>query len=162
MSADQSSAAVTLHPVTHENRAAVIALELTREQAYFLASNADSMADADEDPGARPRAIMANGRLVGFLMYDAPDDEDEAEAMIYRFMICAEEQGRGHGKAALQAVLSEIRALKHIESVLICYEPENEAARHLYQGAGFVEEGLDDDGEMIASLSLTTSDADAS
>lgn len=151
---DHSSAAVTLVPVTAENRAAVIALELTREQAYFLASNADSMADADEDARARPRAIMANGRLVGFLMYDAPDDEDETEALIYRFMICAQEQGRGHGKAALRAALGEIRALKHIESVLICYEPENEAARHLYHAAGFVEEGLDEDGEMIASLTL--------
>jgi diamine N-acetyltransferase len=154
MSNDLSPKTVTLVPVTAENRAAVIALELTREQAYFLASNADSMEDADEDACARPRAIMANGQLVGFLMYNAPDDEDEDEALIYRFMICAQEQGRGYGKAALQAVLSEIRALKHIKSVLICYEPENDAAHHLYHAAGFVEEGLDEDGEMIASLTL--------
>ncbi|TIU38612.1 MAG: GNAT family N-acetyltransferase, partial [Mesorhizobium sp.] len=34
------------------------------------------------------------------------------------------------------------------------YEPENEATRRLYAGYGFVEQGLDEDDEMIAVLEL--------
>ncbi|TGS60731.1 GNAT family N-acetyltransferase, partial [Mesorhizobium sp. M1C.F.Ca.ET.176.01.1.1] len=50
--------------------------------------------------------------------------------------------------------LEEIAKLSHIRRVAICYEPGNEAARRLYAGFGFVEQGLDEDGEMIAVLEL--------
>ncbi|WP_352462996.1 GNAT family N-acetyltransferase [Mesorhizobium sp. M0062] len=95
---------------------------------------------------------MAGDRIVGFLMYEAPQDDDEAR--IYRFMIDRVHQGQGYGKAALREVLDEIMRLGHISHVLICYEPGNEAARRLYRAAGFVEEGPDEDGEMIADLAL--------
>ncbi|MBX4377894.1 GNAT family N-acetyltransferase, partial [Mycobacterium tuberculosis] len=68
--------------------------------------------------------------------------------------------GKGYGKAALRKVLDEISGLGHVRHVSICYEPENEGARHLYRAAGFVEEGLDEDGEMIADLVLPTQTVD--
>ncbi len=139
---------VRLVPVTPENSAAVAALELGPDQTELVASNAESLEEALTDADARPRAIMAGETLVGFLMYASDADE----AQIYRFMIDRRHQGRGYGKAALQAVLTEIRALGPARRVAICYEPENEAARRLYAAAGFVEDGLDEDGEMIAHL----------
>ena len=54
------------------------------------------------------------------------------EALIYRFMIDRREQGRGYGRAALTALLDEIRALGHVRDVLVGYMPENEGARRLY------------------------------
>ncbi len=140
---------VRLVPVTPENSVAVAALELAPDQTELVASNAESLEEALTDPDARPRAIMAGETLVGFLMYDAGDAD---EAQIYRFMIDRRHQGRGYGKAALKAALTEIRALGPARRVAICYEPENEAARRLYAAAGFVEDGLDEDGEMIAHL----------
>jgi len=147
---------IHLAPVTEANRALVTSLELAPEQMDFVASNADSLREARSDRDARPRVIMAGDRIVGFLMYDAPWDDDEAR--IYRFMIDRASQGQGYGKAALREVLDEISRLGHIRHVSICYEPENEAARRLYGAAGFVEEGLDEDGEMIADLALATDD----
>ncbi|WP_352696191.1 GNAT family N-acetyltransferase [Mesorhizobium sp. M0152] len=114
----------------------------------FVASNADSLAEAETDEDARPRVVMAGDRVVGFLMYDASEDV----ALIYRFMIDRAHQGKGYGRAALREVLGEIGNLGHITQVSIGYEPENEAARQLYGAAGFVEQGLDEDGEMIAVL----------
>ncbi|RAZ90312.1 GNAT family N-acetyltransferase [Mesorhizobium hawassense] len=143
---------VALEPVGKGNRAAVLALELLPEQQGFVASNAESLAEARQDDEAIARAVVAGGRVVGFLMYSAP--EDDGEAIIYRFMIDRREQGRGLGRAAVAKVLGEIAKLGHIRRVLICYEPENEAARRLYAGFGFVEQGLDEDGEMIAVLEL--------
>ncbi|UVK47686.1 GNAT family N-acetyltransferase [Mesorhizobium sp. AR07] len=147
---------IRIAPVTEANRALVTALRLAAEQMDFVASNAESLDEAESDGDARPRVVMAGGSVVGFLMYEAPEDDDEAR--IYRFMIDRTWQGRGYGKAALREVLDEIRSLGHIRHVSICYEPDNDAARQLYRTAGFVEEGLDEDGEMIADLVLSTDD----
>ncbi|TPL83376.1 GNAT family N-acetyltransferase [Mesorhizobium sp. B2-3-14] len=151
-----STVDIRIGPVTPANRALVTALQLAPEQMDFVASNAASLREARSDRDARPRAVMAGDQIVGFLMYEAPRADDEAR--IYRFMIDRAWQGRGYGKAALREVLEEIGGLGHIRHVSICYEPENEAARQLYRSAGFVEQGLDEDGEMIADLILPTGD----
>lgn len=142
---------VVLEPVSDRNRRAILALELLPGQQNFVASNADSLEEAGEDGDAVPRAIVADGRVVGFLMYDASNDD---EANIYRFMIDRREQGRGLGRAGIAAALGEIAGLAHVRKVLICYEPANTAAKQLYASFGFVEQGLDEDGEMIAELDL--------
>lgn len=145
-----TSTDIRLVSVTGANRALVAALQLAPDQMDFVVSNAESLDEAETDADAKPRVVMAGDRVVGFLMYEADDDE----ARINRFMIDRAHQGRGYGKAALREVLDEIMGLGHISHVSICYEPGNEAARHLYRAAGFVEEGLDEDGEMIADLAL--------
>lgn len=142
---------VVLEPVSDRNRRAILALELLPGQQDFVASNADSLEEAGEDGDAVPRAIVADGRVVGFLMYDASNDD---EANIYRFMIDRREQGRGLGRAGIAAALGEIEGLAHVRKVSICYEPANTAAKQLYASFGFVEQGLDEDGEMIAELDL--------
>ncbi len=144
-------ASVVLEPVSDRNRQAILALELLPGQQDFVASNADSLEEAGEDGDAVPRAIVADGRVVGFLMYDASNDD---EANIYRFMIDRREQGRGLGRAGIAAALGEIEGLAHVRKVSICYEPANTAAKQLYASFGFVEQGLDEDGEMIAGLDL--------
>lgn len=144
---------VRLEPIDRANRDAVLALALAADQQDYVADNASSLKEAKRDADARPRAVVAGNRIVGFLMYDASKDDDEA--LIYRFMIDHREQGRGYGRAALSALLGEIQSLRYVKDVVVCYMPENEAARHLYQTAGFVDEGLDEDGEMIARLSLS-------
>jgi len=149
-------AEIRLAPVTGANRALVASLELAPDQLDFVASNAESLDEADTDRDARPRVVMAGDRVVGFLMYEAPEDDDEAR--IYRFMIDRASQGKGYGKAALREVLDEIGGLGHISHVSICYEPDNDAARQLYRAAGFLEEGLDEDGEMVADLVLLRDD----
>lgn len=145
---------IRLAPLTSALRASVLALKLADAQLRFVADNGSSLKEAARDRNARPRAVIAGDAVVGFLMYDAPQDGNEAR--IYRFMIDAAQQGRGFGRAALMAALAEI-ATDGYPTVSICYEPENAAAKRLYASAGFVEQGLDEDGEMIAALSLKPS-----
>ena len=64
---------ITLRPITDENREAVLALSV-REDQPFVATNEVSLRQADEanaeNPGvARPFAIYADERLVGFCMF---------------------------------------------------------------------------------------------
>ena len=61
------------------------------------------------DKDARPRAVMLDGRVIGFLMYDASNND---EALLYRFMIDSREQGRGYGRSGLAALLDERRGLR--------------------------------------------------
>lgn len=143
---------VKLIPVTGKIRSQVEALELAPSQVNLVASNTESLLEADDDANARPKAIFVAGTLVGFLMYDATSEPGVAQ--LYRFMIDKSFQGLGYGKAALQAAIEEIRALSHVRQISICYEPENIAAQQLYAKAGFIEEVLDEDGEMIAHLNL--------
>ena len=139
---------VELVAMTADIRSAIVALELAEGQQDLVASNQESLQEADEDADARPRAIVVDAVLVGFLMYDATSEPEIAQ--LYRLMIDRRYQGHGYGWAALQAVLAEIHAIDAIKQVRICYEPENVGARQLYAKAGFVEAGIDADGEMIA------------
>jgi len=146
---------VQLKDVTAENRKAVAALELDPAQEDLVASNAESLAEARWDPDARPRVVYAGACVVGFLMYDAGAADDEPrEAAIYRFMIDRKHQGRGYGRAALSTALDEIRAIPGVRKVSISYMPDNPVAKPFYASFGFVEVGLDEDGEMLAELEL--------
>ena len=142
---------VSLKRVGKRNKADVLALRLANDQEDFVATNAKSLAEAEDDEDARPRAIVVDDRVVGFLMYDASEDE----AVIYRFMVDRNEQGKGYGRAALAAAMEEIVARSHVRDITVCYMPENVGARRLYQAAGFVEEGTDEDGEIMARLSVS-------
>jgi diamine N-acetyltransferase len=146
---------VRLEDVTAANAHAVAALELAPSQEDLVASNAESLDDAKSDPRARPRAVYAGRRLVGFLMYDVPKPGGKSRnATIYRFMIDRRQQGKGYGRAALAAALAEIRSVPQVRAITICYMPENPVAKDFYASFGFVESGLDEDGEMVAELAL--------
>ena len=141
---------VKLKDVTAKNWRAIARLELAPDQEDLVADNLYSIAESKFDPDARPRAVYAGDQPVGFLMYDASDDE----ALIYRFMIDRRHQGKGYGRAALRLALDEIRTLAHVRKVLISYMPDNPVTKAFYASLGFKETGLDEDGEMLAELVL--------
>jgi diamine N-acetyltransferase len=147
---------VELRDVTADNWQAVVSLELDPAQEDLVASNAESLDEARSDPDARPRVIYVGERIVGFLMYDAGRPRDNPrEALIYRFMIDRTHQGEGYGRAALGKALDEIRAMvPKVRKVSISYMPDNPVAKRFYASLGFEEVGIDEDGEMIAELTL--------
>jgi diamine N-acetyltransferase len=138
--------------VTPRNWHAVARLQLAPEQEDLVASNLYSIAESKFDPTARPRAVYAGRKVVGFIMYDI--DKEAREASIYRFMIDRKHQGKGYGRAALARALDEIKADPAIRKVSIGYMPENVVAKPFYASFGFVEVGKDADGEIIAELQL--------
>ena len=146
---------IRLKDVTADNWEAVADLELDPTQEDLVASNLYSVAESHYDPDARPRAVYAGKRVVGFLMYDVqPAKGKSREASIYRFMIDRNHQGKGYGRAALSKALEEIRAIPGVKRVSIGYMPENPVAGPFYASFGFKEVGRDRDGEVIAKLKL--------
>lgn len=147
---------VRLEDVTAQNWRAVAGLKLADDQKQLVASNVYSLAQSKFDPDAFPRAIYAGHRVVGFLMYDLPDVDDEIqEASIYRFMIDMAHQGKGYGRRALKLAIEEIKEIPGISKISISYVRNNAKAKQFYASFGFVErDGGKDDYELIAELVL--------
>ena len=150
---------IRLEPVNDDNREAVLALSV-REDQPFVATNEVSLRQAaetnQEHPGtARPFAIIADDRLIGFCMFAVdPEDEDEDDRYyLWRFMIDKAEQGKGCGQAALAEIIRYFRALG-ADRILLSTEPENERGLHVYHKAGFRETGCIDCGEAVLRLWL--------
>ena len=131
---------VTLDAITVDNYEAVCDLDVSEAQQDFVAGNTWSLVQAAFHPGYQTRAIQADGELVGFFMW-VP--ETPQRISIWRFMVDQRWQGRGIGRHAL-------------EEIEICYNPRNPVAGAFYGSFGFVETGMDDDGEdMLAVLPVT-------
>ncbi len=149
-----STGIIKLKPINENNRDAVLALSV-REDQPFVASNAVSLRQADEanaeQPGvARPFAIYADERLVGFCMFAFdPEEEDEDDRYwLWRFMIDQKEQGKGYGQAALQEIIKYFKE-NGADRLFLSTEPENELGLHVYRKAGFRETGIIDDDEAV-------------
>ncbi|MGQ5522690.1 GNAT family N-acetyltransferase [Chitinimonas sp. PSY-7] len=146
---------LTLKPITRENFEAVTDLRLLDHQKDYLASNTYSIAQASFYPHYKTRAIYAAEALIGFLMYVSLKEEGSpGEYGIWRYMIDARHQGKGYGRGALQLAIDEIRSIGDAERITTCYLPENPLTKDFYASFGFIETGIDEDGEMNAELRL--------
>ncbi|WBS02401.1 GNAT family N-acetyltransferase [Pseudoduganella sp. SL102] len=142
----------TLEFVTRKNFEAVMNIELPPHQAQFVASNAFSLAQASFYPNSRPRAIHHDGQLAGFLLYGINTNDEPGCYGIFRLMVDPKFQSRGVGRRAMELLLQELRAQPDLRRITICYMPGNEVGKRFYASLGFVEVGLDDEGEMIAEI----------
>ncbi len=150
---------IRLEPVSDKNREAVLKLTV-REDQPFVAPNDVSLRQADEanaeDPGvARPFAIYADDKLVGFCMFafDPEEEDPDDRYWLWRFMIDKSEQGKGYGQAALAEIIKYFRN-NGADQLWLSTEPENECGVHVYHKAGFKETGDIDDGEAVFALML--------
>ena len=74
---------------------------------------------------------IEDGRMVGFVAGD-PNHAD-GHAWIATIAVLPEFQGRGIGRALLQACESKLTT----ESIRLCVRPANTAAIHLYESEGY-------------------------
>jgi diamine N-acetyltransferase len=161
--------AVTLEEITHENREAVLALRIAPGQEQFVSSVRDSLAEAAENPHAKPwyRAIFASGEPagpvgpvgpVGFVMVSwnaEPQPPDIiARWFLWKLLIDKRYQGHGYGAAVVRQIAGLVRAEGATE-LLTSYVPGDGGPAGFYQRLGFVPTGeLDESGEVIMRLGL--------
>lgn len=149
---------VTLAVVDRSNFEKCIRLRLDPSQTDFTPPVVYSLAEAKVDASCVPLAIEAGGAVVGFAMYQR---DPEAPALapatywIMRFMIDAEHQRRGYGRAALGLLLERLKALPDCTGAALSYHPDNGVAKSFYAGFGFVEDGPVPWGEIEATLRWT-------
>ena len=146
----------------------ILKLAVSESQKNYVAANDISIIEAytaiTGNGYAFPFGIYDDEIPVGFLMigFDVDDYWTDAPEIargnynLWRLMIDQAWQNRGYGKQAVQLALDFIKSMPcgKAEYCWLSYEPENEAARQLYQSFGFVETGEMDGDERIAVLRL--------
>lgn len=150
--------AVSLREITSATVRQVTALAVADRQRSFVATNAESLAEALFKKEAWYRAIYAQDQLAGFVMlFDERRREPPPEApriAIWRFMIDHRFQGQGIGMAALKLVISHARLAGCFESLQVTYVPGPGCPEPFYVKAGFLHTGREDDGEIILERPL--------
>ena len=149
------SGSVRLEPITEDNVKAVYELTVAPGQEDFVAPNAWSLAQALAEAAiAWPRAIVAGDEVVGFLMLEIdPDEKDGRPYWLWRLMVGAAFQGRGHGAAALALALDEVRRRGGSEIYTSWVDAEG-GPGPFYLKRGFAPTGEIDDEEVVARLVL--------
>lgn len=147
---------IELKPIDDGNRAVCEHLSVKEDQKQYIASNADSLIEAKEAPDvARPFAIFADGRMVGFAMFafDEKNEDPEDRYWLWRFMIDEKEQGKGYGRSALAVIIQYFRD-HHADIITLSTKESNTGALHLYRQFGFSENGQMNDDEIVLKLRL--------
>ena len=153
--AASTPATFEVRPVRDADVLALIKLETTPQQSEFVASNAVSLAQAAYKTAGRPFGLYADGEPVGFLLlWDARQDDEEPldELYVWRLMIDAKHQGRGHGSAAMRWVIEEARRIG-VARVGLSHVPHN-TVDAFYERFGFRHTGKVEDGEREMVLRL--------
>jgi diamine N-acetyltransferase len=143
---------VTLQPLTRDNLWDVVELKLHPGQENFVAPNIDSITNAYVEPTFVPLAIYAGDELVGFAMYG--QHPETGAWWVIRLMIDRDYQGKGYGRAAMQAVIAEMTEKVGCEEIVTSFNPENTVAAGLYASLGFQPTGEVEDGEPLVLLRL--------
>ena len=148
----EGSMSITLRPITAGNWEQCVELSVEPEQKDFVSSNAYSLAQAAYEDDCVPLAMYHDETMVGFTMYwHLPG---EAIYHINRLMVDEAHQQKGYGRAAMEQLITRLRAYQDCRGIDISYAPENHVAQRLYASLGFRETGEIDDGEVVALLTL--------
>jgi len=117
-----------------------------------VASNTGAVVESVFNEGYETRAIYEAEKVVGFFMWVYETSE---KVSIWRFMVDAKHQQRGIGRKALNLALDEIKKDHNVKEIEICYDPNNPVAKDFYSSFGFIESGMDDEGEdMLAVMNV--------
>ncbi len=143
---------VSLEPVSRENFYECVGLKVADGQEGFVASNEYSIAQATVEPGCVPLVVRSGEEVVGFAMYTL--DPDDGKYWVHRFMVSEEHQGKGYGRAGMEALIALLEEKPDCDGISISWVPENIAAEKLYEDLGFVKTGEIEEGEVVARLDL--------
>ena len=156
-------ALVTLREITAETVRTITSLAVAPGQTRFVATNAESLAQALFAPEAWYRAIYLGNEPVGFAMLSDDSLREPApqrpEVWVWRFMVDARYQRKGIGRAALQLVVEHVRSKAICGRLLLSYVPGEGSPELLYRSLGFAPTGQVEEGEVVMALELRTSAA---
>lgn len=135
---------------------AVNALTLKPGQEQFVAPVSYAVAAAVVDPTTSwQRVILDGDEVVGFIQgnFDPDAPQEEFRSILWRINVDADDQGRGIGTFAVEALRQEAtaRGFDHLD---VIYEPGESGPEAFFERVGFRPVGETPYGETIAELAL--------
>ena len=132
---------VELKPVTSENLDEVLKLKTAGNQAGFVSTTAESLAQAYVyRDTAFPFAVCRGRETVGFIMmgyYEA-----KGYYTLWKLLIDHTCQHQGYGRKALELGIAFLKERFHVSEIYTGVSPGNTIAKRLYESVGFRETGL--------------------
>ncbi|HYX10675.1 MAG TPA: GNAT family N-acetyltransferase [Candidatus Acidoferrum sp.] len=164
-------ARIQLHDIVGEDDVeAVVGLRRGPGQDRYLGSMISHFEDAIVDARACPRmwAVKDGEQLVGFVMISdgippetlAADDDIVGPYFLWRLLIDKRCQGRGYGRATLDAVVDYVRARPDGNSLLVSCAAGEGSPQPFYLHYGFEKTGELKWGEELMRLDLARPDAE--
>jgi len=141
---------ISLRPIDINNYRDILKLKVRPDQEQFVASNAVSLAQASFHTEAWTRGIYAGQLAVGFVMLEI--DEVKPDFYLWRFMIDADQQGKGYGRKAMEAIIEVVKDFPAASEFTLSYVPQAGNPMPFYAKLGFEETGEMEEGECIMRL----------
>jgi diamine N-acetyltransferase len=155
--------------VTEDDDEAVMGLRRGPGQERYLGRMISHFEDAIADAKARPRMWSVHdadsGQLVGFVMISdnipaetlAADDDIVGPYFLWRLLIDYRFQGRGYGRATVDAIADYVRGRPNGNALFVSAAPGEGSPQPFYLKYGFVKTGEVKWGdEELMRLDLTT------
>jgi len=143
---------LSLREISADTVREICDLAVSAAQEEFVASNAESIAEAYFCKEAWFRAIYCGDRPVGFVMLHL--EPEDGEYFLWRFMIAEDEQGKGYGTEAMRLILEHVRTLPNATTLKLSCVPGEGSPEEFYGRFGFTFTGEIEDGEKIYSYDL--------
>ncbi len=144
-----------LEELSASNISAANALTLKPGQEQFITPVSYSAAAAVNDPNTTWQRVIVDGdEVVGFVMgsFD-PDAEDEFRSILWRINVDADDQGRGIGRFAVDALADEARR-RGFDRLHVIWEPGELGPEAFFLRTGFSPVGETQYGETIGAMDL--------
>ena len=165
-----AAARVMLRPIlTQADRASVMHLRRGPGQEAYLGSMASHFEDAEADPQAMPRMWAVHDAdapdlVVGFAMISngipaatlAEDAELVGPYFLWRLLIDEAWQGRGYGRATIDAIVEYLRVRPDAEVLWTSCKDGAGSPQPFYLRYGFEKTGTVKWGEDLLRLDLAT------
>ncbi|WP_129308381.1 GNAT family N-acetyltransferase [Streptomyces sp. L2] len=135
-----------LEEITPYNFESAVRIRIRPDQEHAVEPVTHSLAEAYVHPAgvAWPRLILDGDRPVGFLMafldIDWHGDGSVRRSGLWRLNIAAEEQGRGYGRFAVEAVANELRR-RGTPQMYVTWHPGPDGPEAFYLRQGFRRTG---------------------
>ena len=143
---------VTLREITEDTVRRICNLLVRDDQRDFVASNAESIAEAYFSKHAWFRAIYADEIPVGFVMLE--DRPEESIYDLWRFMIDTRYQRMGFGGRAMALIIDYVKTRPNATEFLINIIQGEGGPQSFYEKLGFRLTGEYQEGEAVMKLLL--------
>lgn len=137
---------------------AVNNLSLKPGQEQFLAPVSYGIAATVINPQTSwQRVILDRNEVVGFVSanFDPEAPEEHFRSVLWRINVDADDQGRGVGRYAVEALVDEARS-RGVDHVDVIYEAGEGGPETFFHRVGFTPVGETAYGEVIAEIRVTS------
>ncbi|AZS39770.1 GNAT family N-acetyltransferase [Microbacterium oxydans] len=137
---------------------AVNNLSLKPGQEQFLAPVSYGIAATVINPQTSwQRVILDRNEVVGFVSANFDDEapEEHFRSVLWRINVDADDQGRGVGRFAVEALIDEARE-RGVDHVNVIYEAGEDGPEAFFRRVGFTPVGETAYGEVIAEIRVTS------